>query len=181
MDNIKLARLFATVLAVVALALAPTSARATVLGLDTLTNASSGKCMTVGTANINIGTNIVQNACKGFTSQKFQYDTTTPGTSGYFYLRSKLNTNRCVGIWQSSIQNGAYAAVMECGSDATKFELFHSAGQLNKLRNKNSNKCLQVNDRSTAEYAYISQWDCGAHDGDDNSHYFWKFTWVNWS
>jgi hypothetical protein len=176
MYKAKLATLLVAVLSAATLALAPMHASATVQGLDILTNYNSAKCMAVYAGIANVGTNIVQKTCNtGSLSQQFQYDTTTP--AGYFFLRSKLNTSRCVGIWQSSMLDGAYAAVMDCGSDATKFRLFQPAGQIQKLQNLRSGKCLQVNNGSTAENAYISQLNCN----DNSNHFFWQFTWVNWS
>ncbi len=185
MFKIKPAMLLATMLSVATMLLAPTNASATVQGLDKLVNDSSGKCMTVYGGNVNVGTNMVQNTCVTSHSQEFQVDT-VPGDSSRFYFRSKLNTSRCIGIWQSSLQNGAYAAVMDCGPSATKFQYFQGlsgGGSHFKIQNVNSGKCLQVNNASSAEFAYISQFDCTAHDGngDYNEHYFWNYVWVNWS
>ncbi len=148
-----------------------------------LVNRNSGKILEPANSSSSNGANIQQNSFNGSSAQQWNVKPISARNGGdfsYFNIKGVVS-NKFLDMTNSSLKNGGNAIQWEEGS-------WWAGGQaLNQLwyfeynedgwfyiRNKFSNKCLEVANASTGNGANIQQWDW---DGGKNQQ--WRFVPVD--
>lgn len=112
-------------------------------------------------------------------------DDESPRDPGPFGTFVNAGRNACLDVAEAATMDNAPIVLAACGETDSQSWSVVSYGKAVKIVNRNSGKCLDVQDKDKAEYAQITQWLCyesggsqlwlGKRVGSQNGATYWRF------
>ncbi len=132
---------------------------------------NSQKCLDVEAGSKENGANIQQWSCFGGNNQKWELRK----IEGDYYQIISKESDKCLDVENRSMENGANVHQWRCvgeeenwNSDNQKWKL-RKVGSYYQIISKRSDKCLDVENRSTENGANVQQWRCVGEEENWNS------------
>ncbi len=142
-------------------------------GVHTITNVNSGKLLDVAWAGA--GSNVQQWQDNGGASHRWTIEKVG---EDIFSIKPTSDASECLDVTSASTEKGANIQSYPCNmTGAQKFRLVEETEMalsgVFKIRNRNSGKCIEVQNAAQYDGANVQQWDCwntGAQD--------WEFSQI---